>query len=196
MDDLIKSLKKSLLGLNKESIKRELTAKEKKQKEYLKYEIYWTKFKKFKADFERLILPDVEKLVSSLKKPLWEKKIVIRTESHIKNSTRFFDPDLPFYMIVSISNKSKSLVNRWEKSPFLLIKGNHKNDTVELFDVNQDLTYVSSFIKKNVWNSPIEQFKIDEYKFTLFKPHFEMWLNRNFDRTHNIKAYKMNNKIV
>jgi hypothetical protein len=196
MDGLIKSLKKSLLELNKESIKRELTAKEKKQKEYLKYEIYWVKFKKFKADFERLIVTDVEKLASSLKKPLLEKKIVIRTESHIKNSTRFFEPDLPFYMIVSISNKSNSLINRWEKSPFLLIKGNHENGTVELFDVNQDLTYVSNFIKKNVWENPIEQVKISEYKFTLFRPHFEMWLNRNFDRTHNIKAYKMNNKIT
>lgn len=196
MDDLIKSLKKSLLELNKESIKRELTAKEKKQKEYLKYEIYWIKFKKFKADFERLILTDVEKLASSLKKPLWGKKIVIRTESHIKNNTRFFEPDLPFYMIVSISNKSNSLINRWEKSPFLLIKGNHENDTVELFDVNQDLAYVSSFIKKNVWENPIERVKISEYKFALLKPHFEMWLNKNFDRTHNIKAYNINNKIV
>lgn len=196
MDDLIKSLKKSLLELNKESIKRELTAKENKQKEYLKYKIYWAKYKKFKTNFERLIVTDVEKLASSLKKPLWEKKIVIRTESHIKNSTRFFDPDLPFYMIVSISNKSKSLVNRWEKPPFLLIKGNHENDAVELFDVNQDLTYVSSFIKKNVWENPIERVKIDEYKFTLFRPHFEMWLNRNFDRTHNSKAYNINNKII
>lgn len=196
MDDLIKSLEKNLLELDKKSIKRELTVKEKKLKENLKYEIYWIKFKKFKSDFERLIVTDVEKLASSLKKPLLGKKIVIRTESHIKNSTRFFDPDLPFYMIISISNKSNSLSNRWENSPFLLIKGNHENDTVELFDVNQDLTYVSSFIKKNVWENPIERVKIDEYKSTFFKPHFEMWLNRNFDRTHNIKAYNMNNKIV
>ncbi|MCS3556617.1 MULTISPECIES: hypothetical protein [unclassified Sphingobacterium] len=196
MEYLIKSLEKNLLELDRESIKRKLTVKEKKQKEYLKYEIYWAKFKKFKADFERLILTDVEKLASSLKKPLLEKKIVIRTESHIKNSTRFFEPDLPFYMIVSISNKSNSLINRWEKSPFLLIKGNHENGTVELFDVNQDLTYVSSFIKKNVWDFPIEQFKIDEYKFTLFKPHIEKWLDRNVNRIHNSESYKKKYKIV
>ena len=196
MDDLIKSMEKSLLAFDKESIESELTSREKKEKENLKYEIYWIKFKKFKTDFEGLIFTDVQELANRLKTPLLEKKIVIRTESHIKNSTRFFEPDLPFYMIVSISNKSNSLINRWEKSPFLLIKGNHENGTVELFDVNQDLTYVSNFIKKNVWENPIEQVKINEYKFTLFRPHFEMWLNRNFDRTHNIKAYKMNNMIV
>jgi len=66
MDDLIKSLEKKLLELDKESIERDITKREKKEKENLKYEIYWAKFKKFKADFERLILTDVEKLVINL----------------------------------------------------------------------------------------------------------------------------------
>ncbi|WP_400262948.1 hypothetical protein ACFX5U_07695 [Sphingobacterium sp. SG20118] len=96
MDDLIKSMEKSLLAFDKESIERELTRREKKEKENLKYEIYWIKFKKFKADFERLIFTDVQELANSLKTPLLEKNIMLRTETHIKNNTRFFGPDLFF----------------------------------------------------------------------------------------------------
>lgn len=99
-------------------------------------------------------------------------------------------------MIISISNKSISLNNRWKKSPFLLIKGNHEKDTIELFYVNQDQAYVSSVIKKNVWGTRINQFKIDEYEFNLLKPHIEAWLDRNVDRINNSTSYKMNNKIV
>jgi len=196
MDDLIKSLEKKLLEFDKESIKRKLTAKEKKQKEYLKYEIYWAKFKKFKADFERLILTDVEKLANSLKAPLLEKNIVLRTETHITRTTRYFRPDLPFYMIISISNKSNSLINRWEKSPFLLIKGNHEEGTIELYDCNQDLEYVSDYVKKNVWGSPLKQLKIDEFKFIPLKPHIEKWLKKNVDRIQKSESFNKKNKIV
>ncbi|GEM64198.1 hypothetical protein SF1_21800 [Sphingobacterium faecium NBRC 15299] len=196
MENLIKSLEKSLLELDRESIKRKLTVREKKQKEHLTYEIYWAKFKKFKADFEGLILTDINELANSLKTNLLERKIVLKTETHIKNSRRFFDPDFPFYVIIAISDKSINLNKRWERCPFLLLKGNHEKDTIELYDLNQDLAYVPNFIKINVWGPPIKQFKIDEYKFNLLKPNIEAWLNRNFDRTHNSKAYKMNNKIV
>jgi len=51
-------------------------------------------------------------------------------------------------------------------------------------------------LKKNLWDDPIEQFKIDEYKFTLFKPHFEMWIDRNLNRIHNSESYKKKYKIV
>lgn len=184
MEDLIKSLKKNLLEFDKKSIKRELTVREKKQKEHLTYEIYWAKFKKFKAEFEGLILTDINELANSLKTNLLEKSIVLKTETHIKKTSRVFEPDLSFYMIISISDKSISLNNRWKKSPFLLIKGNHAKDTIELFYVNQDQAYVSSVIKKNVWGTRINQFKIDEYKFNLLKPHIEAWLDRNVDRIH------------
>ena len=80
----LKPLKLSLLQLDREGIKRKLTVKEKKEKENLKYEIYWIKFKKFKADFERLIFTDVQELANSLKTPLLEKNIVLRTETHNK----------------------------------------------------------------------------------------------------------------
>ncbi|MCS3556594.1 MULTISPECIES: hypothetical protein [unclassified Sphingobacterium] len=196
MEDLIKSLEKKLLEFDKESIERDLTRREKKEKENLKYEIYWAKFKKFKANFERLILTDVEKLANSLKAPLLEKNIVLRTESHIKNSTRFFEPDFPFYMIISISDKSNSLINRWEKSPFLLIKGNHEEGTIELYDCNQDLEYVSDYVKKNIWGSPLKQLKIDEFKFTPFKPHIEKWLKKNVDRIQKSESFNKKNKIV
>jgi len=196
MDGLINSLEKKLLEFDKESIERDLTRREKKEKENLKYEIFWAKFKKFKADFERLIFNDVKELANSLKVPLLEKNIVLKTETHITRTTRYFRPDLSFYMIISISDKSFSLDNRWEKSPFLLIKGNHENDTIELFDVNQDLAYVSNFIKKNIWENPIERVKINEYKFALLKPHIEKWLNKNVDRIHNSESYKNKYKIA
>lgn len=196
MEDLIKSLEKSFLELDSESIKRELTVREEKQKEHLTYEIYWAKFKKFKADFEGLILTDINELSNSLKTNLLERKIVLKTETHIKKTSRFFDPDLSFYMIISISDKSISLNNRWKKSPFLLIKGNHEKDTIELFYVNQDQAYVSSVIKKNVWGTRINQFKIDEYEFNLLKPHIEAWLDRNVDRIYNSTSQKDYNKIT
>jgi len=196
MEDLIKSLKKNLLEFDKKSIKRELTVREKKQKEHLTYEIYWAKFKKFKAEFEGLILTDINELANSLKTNLLEKSIVLKTETHIKKTSRVFEPDLSFYMIISISDKSISLSNRWKKSPFLLIKGNHAKDTIELFYVNQDQAYVSSVIKKNVWGTRINQFKIDEYKFNLLKPHIEAWLDRNVDRIHNSTSQKDYNKIT
>ncbi|MCS3556194.1 MULTISPECIES: hypothetical protein [unclassified Sphingobacterium] len=53
MDDLIKSMGKSLLAFDKVNFERDLTRREKKEKEHLKYEIYWAKFKKFKADFSK-----------------------------------------------------------------------------------------------------------------------------------------------
>lgn len=186
MNDLIKSLKKRILALDKESIKRDLTEKEKKQKENLKYEIYWAKFKKFKAAFERLVITDVKELSNSLKTPLLQKNILLINEMNIINTRKNFRPDLPVYMIISICDKSLGMNKRWENSPFLLLKGNHEKDTIELYDCNQDLNNVSDYIKKNVWGSPIEKFLIDKYKFTLLKPHIEKWLNRNVDRIlHN-----------
>lgn len=185
MDDLIKSMEKSLLAFDKESIESELTSREKKEKENLKYEIYWIKFKKFKADFERLIFNDVKELANSLKTTLLDKNIVLRIETHIKNSTRFFGPDLSFYTIISISDKSLSLNNRWEKSPFLLIIGKDEKDTIELYDCNQDLEYVYNYIEKNVWGDPIEQFKLKKYNFSLLKPHIEKWIDKNVDRILN-----------
>jgi len=196
MDDLIKSMEKSLLAFDKESIERELTNREKKEKENLKYEIYWIKFKKFKADFESLIFTDVKELANSLKKPLQEKNIVLRIETHIKNNTRFFGPDLSFYTIISISDKSLSLNNRWKSPPFLLIKGNDEKDTIELYDCNQDLEYVYDYIEKGVWGDPIEQFKMKKYNFSLLKPHIEKWLDRNVNRIHNSESYKKKYKIV
>lgn len=192
MEDLIKSIEKSLLAFDKESIERELTSREKKEKENLKYEIYWIKFKKFKADFERLIFTDVKELANSLNTPLLEKNIVLRTETHIKNSTRFFGPDLSFYTIISISDKSRSLNNRWERSPFLLIIGNNEKDTIELYDCNQDLEYVWDYIEKNVWGDPIEHFKLKKYNFSLLKQQIEKWLDRAVDRILNSKSYKPN----
>lgn len=188
MENLIKSLENSFLELDRESIKRKLTVKEKKQKEHLTYEIYWAKFKKFKADFEGLILTDINELANSLKTPIQEKSIVLKIETHIKNSRRFFDPDLPFYVIIAISDKSINLNKRWERCPFLLLKGNHEINSVELYDLNQDLAYVPNFIKINLWGPPIKQFKIDEYKFNLLKPNIKAWLDRNVDRIHNSKA--------
>ncbi|MEN5380719.1 hypothetical protein [Sphingobacterium kitahiroshimense] len=196
MDDLIKSMEKSLLAFDKESIERELTSKEKKEKENLKYEIYWIKFKKFKADFERLIFTDVKELANSLQTPLLEKNIVLRTETHIKNSTRFFGPDLSFYTIISISDKSLSLNNRWKNPTFLLIIGNNEKDTIELYDCNQDLEYVYDYIEKSVWGDPIEQFKLKKYNFSLLTPHIEKWLDRNVDRIHNSESYKKKYKIA
>nr|WP_315398341.1 hypothetical protein [uncultured Sphingobacterium sp.] len=182
MNDLIKSMEKSLLAFDKESIERELTSREKKEKENLKYEIYWIKFKKFKADFERLIFTDVQELANSLKTTLLDKNIVLRIETHIKNSTRFFGPDLSFYTIISISDKSLSLNNRWKNPPFLLIIGKDEKDTIELYDCNQDLEYVYNYIEKNVWGAPIEQFKLKKYNFSLLKPHIEKWIDKNVDR--------------
>ncbi len=65
-------------------------------------EIYWIKFK---TDFERLTFTDVQELTNILKTPLLEKNIVLRTETYIKNSTRFFGTDLSFYTIISINDK-------------------------------------------------------------------------------------------
>ncbi|MEJ5145370.1 MULTISPECIES: hypothetical protein [unclassified Sphingobacterium] len=182
MDDLIKSLEKSLLAFDEEIIKRKLTVKEKKQKENIKYEIYWVKFKKFKADFESLIFNDVKELANSLETPLLEKNIVLKNETHIKNSRRYFSPDLPIYMILSISNKSLSTNYRWQNAPFLLFKGNHENDTIELYYCNQKLRSVHDFIDNNVFGNPVVQLKIDKYKFNLLKPHIKKWLNRSVDR--------------
>lgn len=196
MDDLIKSLEKKNLVLDKESIKRQLTKKEKKVKENLKYEIYWAKFKKFKADFNRLIFTDVKELANSLKTPFLQKNIVLITETDIKKSRRFFNTNLPIYMILSITEKSFSLVSRWERSPFFLIIGNQENDTIEVYDCNQDLKDVSSVIQKKAWGSPIVQFKIDEYKFDLLTPHIEKWIDRNLDIIVNSKFYKKKNKII
>ena len=109
MNDLIKSLKKRILALDKESIKRDLTEKEKKQKENLKYEIYWAKFKKFKAEFERLVITDVKELSNSLKTPLRQKNILLINEMNIINTRKDFRPDLPVYMIISICDKSLEL---------------------------------------------------------------------------------------
>ncbi|MCS3556192.1 MULTISPECIES: hypothetical protein [unclassified Sphingobacterium] len=151
MNDLIISLEKKLLEFDKESIERDLTKREKRVKELLKYDIYWAKFKKFKSDFERLIFTDVQELANSLKTPLLEKNILLKIETHKTRTTRYFGPDLPIYMILSISDKSITRPSRWERAHFLLIKGNHEKDTIELYDCNQDLEYVSDFIKKNVW---------------------------------------------
>ncbi|KKX46893.1 hypothetical protein [Sphingobacterium sp. IITKGP-BTPF85] len=196
MEDLIKSLEKSLLNFDKESIEKDLTKREKKEKEYLKYEIYWAKFKKFKADFERLMFTDFNELASRLKTPLLEKNIVLKTETHKKNSPRYFNPDISFYIIISIGDKAIIIDKRWKKSPFLLIKGNHEKGTIELYNCNQDLAFVSNFIRKNIWGTPIEHFKIDEYKFALLKPHIENWLDKTVDRILDSTSYKMNNKIV
>ncbi|MCS3556191.1 hypothetical protein EDF66_103113 [Sphingobacterium sp. JUb20] len=38
--------------------------------------------------------------------------------------------------------------------------------------------------------SPIKQFKIDEFKFALLKPHMEKWLKKNADRILNSTYYK------
>lgn len=196
MIDLINSLEKKLLEFDKESIERDLTRREKKERENIKYEIFWAKFKKFKADFERLIFNDFKELTNSLKAPLLEKNILLKIETHKTRTTRYFGPDFPIYMILSITHKSFSLVSRWESSPFLLIKGNHENHTIELYDCNQDQADVSSIIKKNVWVSPIEHFKIDEYKFSLLEPLIETWLNRNLDRILNSESYKKKYKIA
>jgi hypothetical protein len=182
MNDHIRSLEKSLLALDKESIKRDLTVKEMKKKEHLTYEIYWAKFNELKTDFERLVITDVKELTDSLKTPLLEKNIVMQSETHIKNSRRYIGPDLPIYMVISISERSISLNRRWEKSPFLLIKGNHENGLIELYHCNQDLGYVSNILKKNALGNPIEQCLMDEYKFNLLKPHIEKWIKRNRNR--------------
>jgi hypothetical protein len=192
MDDLINSLKKKLLEFDKESIERDLTRREKKEKEHLKYEIYWAKFKKFKADFERLIFTDVKELANSLETALLEKKIILKTETHRTHITRFFAPDLSSYMIISISDKSTSQLSLWKRSPFLLMRGNQEKGTIELYDCNQDLGYVSDFIKKNAWGSPIKQFKIDEFKFALLKPHIETWLNRNIEKIRDNEDFVTN----
>lgn len=192
MNDLIKSLKKDLLAFDKESTKRELTKREKKEIENLKCKIYWAKLKKLKADFERLILTDIQELANTLQTPLLEKNILLRTETHIKTSTRFFGPALPFYTIISICDKSLSYWQRWEKSPFLLIKGNCENNTIELFNVNQNQANVSSIIKKNVWNNPIVKFKIVDYNFALLESPIDKWLNRNMDQILNSKSRKKN----
>ena len=196
MEDLIKSLEKKLLEFDKVSIERDLTRREKKEKENLKYEIFWAKFKKFKADFERLIFNDAKELSDNFTISLLGKNILLKIETHKTRTTRYFGPDLPIYMILSITDKSINRPVRWERSPFLLIKGNHEKDIIELYDCNQDLGYVSDYIHKNVWGSPIEPFKIDEFKFALLKPHIEKWLKKNVDRIHNSESYKKKYKIA
>lgn len=73
MEDLINSLEKKLLEFDKVNFERDLTRREKKKKEHLKYEIFWIKFKKFKPDFERLIFSDVKQLSDNFIVPLLKK---------------------------------------------------------------------------------------------------------------------------
>lgn len=196
MDDLINSLEKKLLEFDKVNFERDLTRREKKKKEHLKYEIFWIKFKKFKPDFERLIFNDVKQLSNSFAVPLLEKNILLKIETHIRKSGKIFGPDLPIYTILSITDKSISRSSLWERTYFLLIKGNHEEGTIELYDCNQDLGYVSDFIKKNAWGSPVIQFKIDEFKFALLKPHIEKWLKKNVNRIQKSESFKKKNEIV
>jgi|GEM_PF-1671442 len=196
MDDLINSLEKKILEFDEVNFERDLTRREKKKKEHLKYEIFWIKLKKFKPDFERLIFNDVKKLSDNFTVPLLEKNILLKIETHIRKRGRIFGPDLPIYTILSITDKSISRSSRWERTYFLLIKGNHEEGTIELYDCNQDLGYVSDFIKKNAWGSPIKQFKIDEFKFALLKPHIEKWLKKNVDRIQKSESFKKKNEIV
>lgn len=117
---------------------------------------------------------------------------MLKTETHIKKTSRFFDPDLPIYMILSISDKSVSRLSLWKRSPFLLIKGNPEG-TIELYDCNKGLKYVSDYVEKKVWGRLIKRFKIDEYEFNLLKLHTEKWINRNVDKIRDNEDFIANN---
>ena len=191
MDDLINSVEKKLLEFDKESVIRDRLLKDK-----IENDNYCVNVKKFKPDFERLIFNDVKQLSNSFTVPLLEKNILLKIETHIRKSGKIFGPDLPIYTILSITDKSISRSSLWERTYFLLIKGNHEECTIELYDCNQDLGYVSASINKNVWGSPIKQFKIDEFRFALLKPNIEKWLKKNVDRIQKSESFKKKNKIV
>lgn len=186
MNDLIKSLEERLLQFDKASRKRSLTLKETKKKENLEFDCYWAKFRNLKAEFESLLFNDVNELVNSLETSLLKKDVLLKTETHVRNSRRYFGPDLPIYMIISFGQKSVGLTKRWENSPFLLFKNNQDNDSIEIYDCNQEVANVSEVIESNAWGNPIAQIKVEEYKFSFLKKQIEKWLKRNINRIYDI----------
>lgn len=196
MNDLIKSFEQKLVAFDQESIERDLIIKDKKEKEKIENDNYWSNFKKFQEEFEKLVCTDFKKLYSALKAPLMQRNIVLRNESHRNIGRKYFYIKFYTYALISLSDRSLGVSDRWNKQAFILLKGDHVKNTISLYDCNQDLEYISTFFENNVLDNPLEQFLIEDYKFTLVKPHIEKWLDRNLDRILKTENYKSNNNII
>lgn len=196
MKNFIKSFEQKLVAFDQESTEKALRLKKKKERDKIADDIFWARFKKFKIEFERLVCTDIKELLNVLKAPLMQRNIVLKNESHLSSGNRVISTNFSIYTLISISARFLKMDERWEKSPFLLLKGNSEKNIIGLYNCNQERAINDNYFEANVRDNLIMQFNIENYKFSLLEPLIEEWLNANLSRFLDDNDFIANNKIV